>query len=380
MALRMTCEHFGRPGQSRGRRKGQWRPWATSGEVVRGQEDARKGKEEGGELIEAAEPAVRETVERMQKGESAGRRGTDEGMLREAYARCGEITKNYAKTFHLATRLLSKEKREAVWAIYVWCRRTDELVDGPNAPHFTASALDRWEERLHGVFEGNPYDVLDYALADTVARFPVPKRPFEDMVQGMRMDLERSHYESFDQLREYCYRVAGTVGLMVTPVMGLDGSYSGPLEPVCRDALALGTANQLTNVLRDVGEDAKERGRVYLPASELRDHGLDPAEVARCRLKSGDGSMDPRWRSFMARQIDRARWYFSAAERSVGALDPSARWPVWCSLILYRGILSRIEHNGYDNFDRRAFVPGLKKLLALPVAYLRSVSHPSAAP
>ena len=138
----------------------------------------------------------------------------------------------------------------------VWCRRTDELVDGPNAAHTSALALDRWESRLDGVFAGRPYDMLDAALADAVAAFPaVDERPFRDMVQGMRMDLAKSRYATFDELYLYCYRVAGTVGLMTVPVMGVSPGSQADVETVYAGALALGVANQLTNILRDVGEE-----------------------------------------------------------------------------------------------------------------------------
>lgn len=137
----------------------------------------------------------------------------------------------------------------------VWCRRTDELVDGPNASHISAVALDRWESRLEDIFAGRPYDMLDAALSDTVASFPVDIQPFRDMIEGMRMDLKKSRYRSFDELYLYCYYVAGTVGLMSVPVMGISPESMAATETVYKGALALGLANQLTNILRDVGEE-----------------------------------------------------------------------------------------------------------------------------
>nr|TKW34548.1 hypothetical protein SEVIR_2G314000v2 [Setaria viridis] len=177
------------------------------------------------------------------------------GGLKAAFDRCGEVCKEYAKTFYLATQLMTPERRRAIWAIYVWCRRTDELVDGPNASHISALALDRWESRLEDIFAGRPYDMLDAALSDTVANFPVDIQPFRDMIEGMRMDLRKSRYRTFDELYLYCYYVAGTVGLMSVPVMGISPESRAATETVCKGALALGLANQLTNILRDVGED-----------------------------------------------------------------------------------------------------------------------------
>lgn len=289
-------------------------------------------------------------------------------LLDEAYERCGEVTSEYAKTFYLGTQLMTPEKARAIWAIYVWCRRTDELVDGPNASRITPAALDRWEERLEAAFEGRPYDALDATLTDTVSRFPVDIQPFRDMIGGMRMDLYKSRYETYDELYEYCYRVAGTVALMSTPVMGIDPGYSGPLEPVYRAALALGTANQLTNILRDVGEDATTRSRVYLPLDELAAYGISEDEVLCGMFAPTTGKIDDRWRAFMTFQIERARAIFAEAEAGVNLLDRDARWPVWSALILYRQILNGIEANGYNNFTKRAYVPKWRKLASLPLA------------
>lgn len=256
-------------------------------------------------------------------------------LLDTAYERSGKVTSEYAKTFYLGTQLMTPEKARAVHAIYVWCRRTDELVDGPNASRITPAALDRWEERLEAVFEGRPYDSLDAALTDTISRFPVDIQPFRDMIGGMRMDLFKSRYETYDELYEYCYRVAGTVALMSTPIMGVDPTYKGPLEPVYRAALALGTANQLTNILRDVGEDAMERNRVYVPLDELAQFNIDEAEVLRGMFAPTTGRIDDRWRRFMQFQIARARQVFEEAEAGVNFLDRDARWPVWYVVFLF---------------------------------------------
>ncbi|CAN6175271.1 unnamed protein product [Urochloa humidicola] len=291
------------------------------------------------------------------------------GGLKAAFERCGEVCKEYAKTFYLATQLMTPERRRAIWAIYVWCRRTDELVDGPNASHISAVALDRWESRLEDIFAGRPYDMLDAALSDTVASFPVDIQPFRDMIQGMRMDLTKSRYRTFDELYLYCYYVAGTVGLMSVPVMGISPDSRAATETVYKGALALGLANQLTNILRDVGEDAR-RGRIYLPQDELEMAGLSEADIF-------SGRVTDEWRGFMRGQITRARAFFRQAEEGATELNQESRWPVWASLLLYRQILDEIEANDYDNFTKRAYVPKTKKLMALPKAYLRSLMAPS---
>ncbi|KAL2316835.1 hypothetical protein Fmac_030711 [Flemingia macrophylla] len=286
---------------------------------------------------------------------------TNGDLLNAAYDRCDEVCAEYAKTFHLGTRLMTPERRKAIWAIYVWCRRTDELVDGPNASHITPGALDRWEQRLTDAFEGRPYDMYDAALSHTVSQYPVDIQPFKDMIEGMRMDLRKSRYNNFDELYLYCYYVAGTVGLMSVPVMGMAPESKASTESVYNGALALGIANQLTNILRDVGEDAR-RGRVYLPQEELAQAGLSDEDIFR-------GRVTEKWRKFMKGQIKRARMFFDEAEKAVAELNSASRWPVWASLLIYRQILDAIEANDYNNFTKRAYVGKTKKLLSLPAAY-----------
>ncbi|XP_028781356.1 phytoene synthase 2, chloroplastic-like [Neltuma alba] len=289
-------------------------------------------------------------------------------LLNSAYDRCSEVCAEYAKTFYLGTQLMTPERRKAIWAIYVWCRRTDELVDGPNAPHITPKALDRWEQRLSDVFAGRPYDMYDAALSDTVSRFPVDIQPFKDMIEGMRLDLRKSRYSNFDELYLYCYYVAGTVGLMSVPVMGISPESKASAETVYNAALALGIANQLTNILRDVGEDAR-RGRIYLPQDELAQAGLSDEDI-------WEGRVTDKWRNFMKGQIKRARMFFEEAEKGVTELESASRWPVWASLLIYKQILDEIEANDYNNFTKRAYVGKAKKLLSLPAAYGKALLGP----
>ncbi|XP_057842372.2 phytoene synthase 2, chloroplastic isoform X2 [Cryptomeria japonica] len=236
-------------------------------------------------------------------------------ILNEAYARCREVCANAdTKTFYLGTLLMTPERQRAIWAIYVWGSRIDELVDGPNASHITPKALDRWEQRLQDLFNGSPHDMVDAALSDTVARYPVDIQLFRDMIEGMRMDLTKSRYKNFDELYLYCYYVAGTVGLMTVPIMGIAPESQATTESVYNSALALGIANQLTNILRDVGEDAR-RGRIYLPQDELAQSGLCDEDIF-------SGKVTNKWRSFMKDQIRRARMFFDDAEKGMGFIDP----------------------------------------------------------
>lgn len=291
--------------------------------------------------------------------------------LEQSYELCRQITAKYAKTFYLGALLMPEAKRRAIWAIYAWCRRTDELVDGPQSINTTDETLDRWEEQLESVFAGIPQDDQDVALVDTLQRYPMDIEPFRDMIAGQRMDLYRSRYETFEELNLYCYRVAGTVGLMSTAVIGVDTTnYTSPWNQdrevyiPTEEAIALGIANQLTNILRDVGEDAR-RGRIYLPLEELALFNYTEADLF-------NGVVDDRWRELMRFQIQRARKYFVLAEKGIRALSSDSRWPIWAALMLYQRILNAIERNNYDVFRQRAYVSNSTKLLCLPIAGIRS--------
>jgi len=295
--------------------------------------------------------------------------------LEEAYERCRLETEEWAKTFYLGTMLMPPEKRRAIWAIYVWCRRTDEIMDSPEAlakpQDVLLSLLDQWELHTRSIFDGHAVNWLDQVMVDTLTRFNQPLQPYLDMIEGMRMDLTYSRYSTFEELKLYCYRVAGTVGLMSERVMGVDPGYTSAPWSTGADtssaAVALGIANQLTNILRDVGED-RQRGRIYLPLEDLKKFNYTEDELF-------DGVVNESWKNLMSFQIERAREWFRRSEAGVRFLARDARWPVWTSLRLYRGILIRIEQNNYDVFNHRAYVPKYRKLIDLPFSFILSQSR-----
>ncbi|WP_114993907.1 phytoene synthase [Synechococcus sp. UW179A] len=295
--------------------------------------------------------------------------------LDAAFEACRRETAEWAKTFYLGTLLLPFEKRRAIWAIYVWCRRTDELMDSPEAQarpvEELADRLNRWELKTRDLFKGHVNDELDAVMVDTLERFPQSIQPYLDMIEGQRMDLTWTRYPRFDDLRLYCYRVAGTVGLMTQGVMGLDQAYSSAPwsdRPDTSDAaVALGIANQLTNILRDVGED-RGRGRIYLPLEDLEHFGYSEDDLMA-------GRMNQAWKDLMAFQLRRAREWFDRSEAGVRWLSRDARWPVWTSLRLYRSILNVIERHDYDVFNKRAYVGKLNKLLDLPRSFVLAQSR-----
>ena len=290
--------------------------------------------------------------------------------LENAYEICRKETAQWAKTFYLGTLLLPPLKRRAIWAIYVWCRRTDELMDSPEAMKRSASELadrlDKWEERTKAIFSGRIEDELDAVMGDTLKQFPQSIQPYLDMIEGQRMDLNKTRYATFSELELYCYRVAGTVGLMSHGVMGLDPAYTSAPWSNAPDpseaAIALGIANQLTNILRDVGED-RGRGRIYIPQEDLERFNYSEAELMA-------GVINHQWQELMIFQLKRAREWFEKSEAGVRWLSADARWPVWTSLRLYRGILNAIERLDYDVFNNRAYVNRWIKLIELPLSYL----------
>ena len=293
-------------------------------------------------------------------------------QLDQAYETCRKETQKWAKTFYLGTLLLPQEKRIAIWAIYVWCRRTDEIMDSEEAStksqNELSDNLDEWEENTKNVFKGNIKSELDSVLLDTIEKYPQSIQPYLDMIDGQRMDLNKFRYKDFDELKLYCYRVAGTVGLMTQNVMGIDSAYtSAPwsaLPDPSEAAIALGIANQLTNILRDVGED-RQRGRIYLPQVDIEKFNYSEEELLQ-------GKINKQWKSLMNFQLTRAREWFQKSEDGIKWLSSDARWPVWTSLRLYRGILDSIERLDYDVFNNRAFVKNSVKALEIPISFLIS--------
>ena len=285
---------------------------------------------------------------------------------------CRKETQQWAKTFYLGTLLLPYEKRKAIWAIYVWCRRTDELMDSPEAlkksEEELSESLNSWEENTKNIFKGIVKTDLDAVLSDTLEKYPQTIDPYLDMIAGQRMDLTKFRYKNFDELKLYCYRVAGTVGLMTQNVMGIDAFYEAAswieVPDISEAAVALGIANQLTNILRDVGED-RHRGRIYLPQDEIKQFGYSEEELFA-------GEINTQWKNLMAFQLNRAREWFKNSEEGIKWLSADARWPVWTSLRLYRKILNSIENLDYDVFNNRAYVNKTIKAFEIPISFLIS--------
>jgi phytoene synthase len=278
--------------------------------------------------------------------------------LGAAYAACREITRTASKTFYLASLFLAAEKRRAVWAVYAFCRTADDVVD-TNAPAGERLVrLDELERKLIGAVRGLASEPIFVAYADAAANYRIPLEPALALLRGARTDITIRRYATYADLCEYCYLVASTVGLLVSPILG----YAS--EEALAFGVTLGRAMQLTNILRDVGEDAR-MGRVYLPTEDLERFGYSEAEIF-------DGVIDERFVALMKFQIARVRDLYLEAEPGIAMLSPESRYTVRLALTLYRRILRAIELNGFDVFQRRAYVPLQAKIVsALGVALSR---------
>jgi phytoene synthase len=278
--------------------------------------------------------------------------------VRAAYQTCREITRIASKTFYLASLFLAGEKRRAVWAVYAFCRTADDVVDRTAPAADRIAALDDLERKLLAMSRGRANEPIFIAYADAAKRFSIPLEPALALLRGARMDITIRRYATYEELCEYCYLVASTVGLLVSPILGTTSDEALPF------GVTLGRAMQLTNILRDVGEDAL-MGRIYLPAEDLR--RFDYAEN-----RVFEQVVDENFIALMQFQISRVRELYLEAEPGIAMLSPESRYTVRLALSLYRRILSAIELNGYNVFSRRAYVPLRAKIVtALGVALAR---------
>ena len=275
--------------------------------------------------------------------------------LRQSYRHAEQTTATWAKSFHFASRFLPLEKKRAIFALYDYCRHADNLVDmrGERPASFVRHDLAALAREVTAIHGGTlPSSDRWLALADTLGRYPVPLAPLLELLDGVAMDLEPVEIPDFATLHRYCRYVAGGVGLMLGPVLGAEpGSFH-------EAGVRLGIAMQLTNVLRDVGEDL-DSGRVYLPADELAAFGLSRAVLESRRVT-------PEFRRFMHWQVARARRYFEDGGRVVPLFpNDGSRLTVRLLQRTYAGILDAIERLDYDVFRVRAYVSTRRKLVVL---------------
>jgi squalene synthase HpnC/squalene synthase HpnD len=271
-----------------------------------------------------------------------------------SYAECARIARESRSSFYLAFFGLRKEKRNALCALYAFMRLVDNVSDEPGDLDSKREGLARWRGMLDDAIAGrtsaNP--ILP-ALADTIARFEIPSRYFHDLILGAEMDLTVSSYATFDRLSEYCYRVAGTVGLTCLHVFG----FRDPKAPDLAERLGL--AFQLTNIIRDVRTDF-EMGRVYLPQEDLERFGVTQAQLS--------GPLTPQLQELLEFESDRAWHFYREGASLVDRVDADSRATLWALIRTYSSLLARIEENDFDVFSSRVSLSSAEKIQYLLTA------------
>lgn len=274
-----------------------------------------------------------------------------------AYAECERIARASSSSFTLAFRLLPPERRTALAALYAYCRVIDDAADETGNP---AAALVVWRRELARLQEGSATHPVAVALADAVQRFAIPMRHLDEILTGVEMDLTACTYDTFADLERYCYHVASAVGLAALPILG------------CRDvqsrayAEALGVALQLTNILRDVAEDA-ERGRIYVPREDLRRFGYAERDL-RTSVRNDA------FRALVVFEVERAREFYAHARRNVTARDRRALAAAEGMRLVYQRLLARIAADPDAIYAGRVRVPVVEKALCAVAAWVRSRS------
>lgn len=283
---------------------------------------------------------------------------------------CRSVTRTHARTFFLASSLLPAEKRRASFALYAFCRAVDDAVDvGASSREGAESTLGEHRLAVQRAQAGHGDTPEFRELAWAVRRFHVPLHVFDELLRGVATDLTVTRYASWTDLEAYCQGVASSVGEMCAYVFGVRDPAS--MQVAVRHARTLGVAMQLTNILRDVGEDAL-RGRVYLPADELTAHGLTVDSVLDASV-----ALQPGWKPFLASQIDRARAYYRGAAPGYALLDGTAAAAARACGIGYEGILDEIAANDGDVFSRRARLGWGSRLAVLARAIAPSPTLPA---
>lgn len=265
--------------------------------------------------------------------------------LAEAYAYCRQITQRSSSNFYYAFRLLPRERHDALCAFYAFCRFVDDIADQPveGQPHGQkeriTQLLNTWREELDRCYMAQPRHPISQALADAVRRFPIRQEDLSGIIDGVEMDLSRTRYQTFSELYEYCYRVASLVGLVCIEIFGYRALQTREY------AINLGVAFQLTNILRDVGEDA-QRARIYLPLEDLARFGYSEQELL-------GGVYNEPFLRLMTFEGERAQDYYRRAVGLLARQDRRSLVAAEAMRLIYRRLLKKIEMQKFDVFQQR---------------------------
>lgn len=260
---------------------------------------------------------------------------------------CQDKAAASGSSFYYSFLFLPPERRQAITALYAFCREIDDVVDECDDPQLARTKLAWWRLELARMYEGNPTHPVTQALQTASQRFSLPQEQLNEIIDGMEMDLTQSRYLDFTALSLYCYRVASVVGLLAAEIFGYEDRHT------LKYAHDLGMAFQLTNIIRDVGEDAR-RGRLYLPIEDLQRFNVKAADILAGRYVDG-------FRELMEFQIQRAEQYYQQAMANLPAQDRKAQRPGLVMAAIYRTLLTEIRADGCRVLDRRTALTPLRK-------------------
>jgi 15-cis-phytoene synthase len=290
--------------------------------------------------------------------------------LEKAYAYCERVTREHAKSFYFSANFLPKAKQPPIYALYALCRHVDDEVDEAEIHSEIAAikAVERWQKRLESVYNGTndetpktnkEQNLVLFAWQDLLKTYKIPPNLPLELMKGVLMDTHTNRYETFDELYVYCYRVASTVGLMSSEIFGYEGG-----QTTLDYAEALGIAMQLTNILRDVKEDAA-MNRIYLPKEDLRRFNISEEDIFANKF-------DDKFIEMMKFQISRARDYYAKAEKGIPFLSKDTRFCVLLAARIYSRILDKIEQQNYNVFKSRVYTTKAQKIFSIPRIWLES--------
>lgn len=275
-------------------------------------------------------------------------------LLDADYERCAYVTRRSSSNFYYAFMLLPPDRRRALYAVYAFCRFVDDIADDESIRDPTL-LLHRWREELDRVYDGAPTGAVPRALADSARRFNLPRTHFEEVIAGVEMDLSHKRYATFEDLRLYCYRVASAVGLICIEIFG----YQNPSAKTYAENLGL--AFQITNILRDVREDA-ERGRIYIPLEDLSRFKVTEDEILR-------GVYSSNFVQLMDFEAKRAQEFYDLAQSALASEDRSTLLTAEAMRLIYGALLERIVKSNYRVLDRRHSLSAPHKLFLVGRAW-----------
>ena len=298
--------------------------------------------------------------------------------IEKAYKYCESVTKTHAKSFYFAAKFLPKHKQKPIYALYALCREVDDEVDEAeiNSETEAIAAVENWKVKLDEIYENQSHSKFQIpnsksrqsktenqnrvllAWSDLLKKYKIPQSLPLELMKGVLQDTHQNRYETFEELYVYCYRVASTVGLMSSEIFGYE-----KIETLDY-AEALGVAMQLTNILRDIKEDA-EMNRIYLPQEDLRKFDVSERQIFA-------GEMNENFVEMMNFQIKRARDYYRKAEKGIALLEEDSRFTVLLASRLYSKILNEIEKQNFNVFAKRAHLNFRQKVFSIPNIWLQS--------